>query len=340
MGGMVGLYSRAGMAGGAMGDVVHGGRLRQARQRYPGAPEPFVDLSTGINPDAYPFTALAAEVFRRLPEPEAVLALEAAAAAAYGVVDAGMVVAAPGTQALIQLLPLVVPQRRVVVVGPTYGEHAAAWRAGGAEVVAAGALEGAAGVVCNPNNPDGRRHDPAWLAARAADMDLLVVDEAFADFELGASLAGWMPLAGLVVLRSFGKTYGLAGVRLGFALAEPGLAGRLRVALGPWAVSGPAVAIGTEALGDMAWRDRAGAAARAAAARLDGVLQRAGMQVVGGTALFRLVEAGDAGAMAERLGRQGILVRAFDYAPGWLRFGLPGREEEWARLEGGLAARG
>jgi cobalamin biosynthetic protein CobC len=147
-----------------------------------------------------------------------------------------------------------------------------------------------------PRGPGCRRRcAPGDLAALATELarkgGVLVVDEAFADLEgTGVSVAPLLPHPGLVVLRSFGKTYGLAGVRLGFLLASPALAGRVRMALGPWAVSGPAVAVGTRALGDLAWREQAAARLAADAARLDGVLRAAGLRPVGGTRLFRLFE--------------------------------------------------
>jgi len=134
------------------------------------------------------------------------------------------------------------------------------------------------------------------------------------------------------VLRSLSKTYGLGGMRLGFALAAPEIAASIRAALGPWPVSGPAIAIGAAALADDAWRDRAKARLNADVARLDGLLQKAGLEVLGGTRLFRLAETPEASELFSRLGSAGILVRQFDYAPNWLRFGLPGGEDEWERL--------
>ena len=309
--------------------ISHGGRLEAARHRWPGAPEPWIDLSTGINPDAYPFEPPPAEAWTRLPEPEQVAALEAAAARAYGLKDPTMAVAAPGTQALIQLLPRLLPQARITIDGPTYAEHEAAWAASGATI----APDAPARVLCNPNNPDGRRHDPATLHADR----LLVVDEAYADFEPGLSLAPHLPRPGVVVLRSFGKAYGLAGLRLGFALCERALATRLREALGPWAIGGPAIAIGRAALLDHAWRVQAAGRANAAAARLARLLAASGLTVLGGTSLFQLGQTPHAAARYDRLGQAGMLVRRFDRAPTWLRFGLPPNDPGWARLQTALA---
>jgi cobalamin biosynthetic protein CobC len=325
--------------------MLHGGSLLAARRLFPGAPEPIIDLSTGINPYPWTMPELSPEVFTRLPEPADVQALEEAAAAAYGAADPALVAAAPGTQILISLLPRLFPLRSVAVASPTYTEHAAAWRAAGARVTELPVPDGTEAdglVLCNPNNPDGRRHAPELLLRRAdrlaARGGLLVVDEAFADLEPEPlSLAPFLPHPAVIVLRSFGKTYGLAGLRLGFALAAPDRAAAIRAALGPWAVSGPALAAGPAALRDHAWRDTAAARLQADAARLDRLLTDAGLAVVGGTSLFRLAEGEHAPLLFQRLGRAGILVRRFPERPAWLRFGVPGSAEAWDRLRRALA---
>ena len=313
--------------------------LAAAHALFPDAPLPFVDLSTGINPVAYKLAPLLDDAFTRLPDAEDEAALRRVAAAAYGVSDPDMVVAAPGTQILISLLPHLLAGRggRVAILSPTYGEHEAAWRAAGYDVTTISSAADLAGfdiaVLCNPNNPDGRLIDPASLLPHAG---LLIVDEAFADLEPpGFSAAGLLPRNDLLVLRSFGKSTGLAGVRLGFALAEPGLAARLRSALGPWAVSGPALAAGLQALADTEWRAATIARLDQDCARLDDLLHRAGMNKVGGTRLFRLYE-GEGDTLFHRLGRAGILVRRFSFQPRLLRFGLPGHTDEWRRLEAAL----
>ena len=262
--------------------------------------------------------------------------METLAAAAYGVSDAACVVAAPGTQALIQHLPQLMTAESVTVLGPTYNEHAESWRRAGlsvSETSDAAALRSAeVAVLCNPNNPDGARHAPEALFAIGRHTRLLVVDEAFADLEPEPlSLAPHMPLPSVVVLRSFGKTYGLAGLRLGFAITDPQLAAKLRALLGPWAVSGRAIVAGSAALADEAWRSAVRERLEQDVARLDRLLAASGLEVRGGTLLFRLAE-GDPGT-AERLGQAGILVRAFPFAPTWFRFGIPGGEETWERLQ-------
>jgi cobalamin biosynthetic protein CobC len=315
--------------------LPHGGGLGEVMRRFPDAPRPWLDLSTGINPVPYPVGALPGETWARLPAREDERALLAAAATRYGVPDPATIVAAPGTQALIQLLPRLVPRSRVAVLGPTYEEHEACWARHGHEVRVVGDAAGANGadiiVAVNPNNPSGALRKDFGKASR-----LLVVDEAFIDFEpRGASLASDLPDR-TVVLRSFGKTYGLAGVRLGFAIAQRDLADRLRTELGPWAVAGPALELGRRALGDGAWLEAARERLAKDSARLDGVLRDAGFELIGGTLLFRLVRHPSAAAFVQRLGQHGIHVRAFADRPNELRFGLPGDDAAFGRLAAAL----
>ena len=319
--------------------VAHGGDLGQIRRRFPDAPLPWIDLSTGINPVAYPLAAPPSEAWSRLPTRAAGQALVAAAARRYGVRDPATVVAAPGTQALIQLLPRLVPASRVAVVGPTYAEHALCWQRGGHEVAVVPDLAAAAGadvvIVVNPDNPTGRLLPPQALSA--ANTSLLIVDEAFIDLlPRAVSLAGNLP-ANAVVLRSFGKTYGLAGVRLGFAVAPLRFAQHLGKELGPWAVSGPALEIGRVALDDEAWLKAAAKRLAADQEKLDALLLAAGFTILGGTPLFRLGEHPEATRLVDALGRQGIHVRAFADRPTWLRFGLPANEGEFRRLATALS---
>jgi cobalamin biosynthesis protein CobC len=327
--------------------TYHGGALEVAHRLAPAAPKPWIDLSTGINPHAYPLPDLALELWSRLPDSGALAKLEATAADRYGA-KAESVVAGPGSQALIHALSCIAPRGAVGVLGPTYGGHTAAFAAAGARVIETARLEdmGAldVAIIVNPNNPDGRitrRADLLELHERLQPRDgMLIVDEAFADFD-GAdeSLSSALPASGAVVLRSFGKSYGLAGLRLGFALASPDVGRSLRAALGPWPVSGPAIAIGTRALADPAWadamRDRLGEDAE----RLDALLEGNGWRILGGTRLFRLAARDDARCAFKRLLMAGVLTRPFAGAPDRLRFGMPGNEPEWARLAAALAGR-
>ena len=278
----------------------HGGDLGAARRRFPGAPQPFIDLSTGINPRPFKLPNLPAELFARLPEAGALAELAVVAARAYGAPSAACVVPAPGTQILLPLVAGLVPAGRAAVVVPSYPEHARAAALAGHRLEAVRDIADCGDadlvIVGNPNNPDGRLFDRASLIALADILrtrgGVLVVDEAFMDVgPPGASLGPDVLRANVVVLRSFGKFFGLAGLRLGFALAAPALAARLAAMLGPWAVSGPALAVGTKALADAAWIEWTRRELAHEAQRLDTLLTGAGLVVVGGTSLFRLARA-------------------------------------------------
>ncbi|KFC62139.1 putative threonine-phosphate decarboxylase [Bosea sp. LC85] len=328
----------------AAGKVWHGGDLAQAKALFPEAPEPWIDLSTGINPIPYPVPELPLSLWQRLPGGRDEAALLAAARAAYRVPETAGVVAAPGTQILIELLPRLASIGPVAVIGPTYAEHALAWRKAGMNVRETATLaetgDASAVVLVNPNNPDGRMVQRAQLTAIARDLagrgGLLVVDEAFIDFMPEASLIPELPPATLI-LRSFGKTYGLAGLRLGFAIGEACLTEALRAALGPWAVAGPALHIGAQALSDTAWLAATSDARTCDAARLDALLGTHGA-IVGGTSLFRLLATPNAPALFAHLGRNGIYARRFQNNASWLRLGLPGDEPSWQRLAAALAS--
>lgn len=330
--------------------IAHGGNLDDARARY-GTPEAgWLDLSTGINPHPYPLPELPRSLWTALPQAAGEAALTRAAAHAYAAPSPATVVPAPGTQALIQVLPRVLGHDRAAVVGPTYGEYAPAWRAAGAEVREVGdaadglsALEGAsrpALVLCNPNNPDGRTWPPEALVELAGQLaragGTLVVDEAFADVRPEVSVAPAADRPGLVVLRSFGKFFGLAGLRLGFAVCNSSHAASIGRALGPWSVPGPALEVGRAALADAAWQTAMRARLAADAERLGALLTAAGLDTLGGTALYQLAAHPDAAGWHDRLARQGIWVRAFQRQPTWLRFGLPGAEAGWRALAAAL----
>ena len=329
----------------AVAPLTHGGDLDAARRLFPGAPEPFLDLSTGINPHPYPIPPLPSELFTRLPEPADLARLICCAAAAYGAPSETNVVPAPGSQVLMTLIAGLVPPGRALVLGPTYAEHARAASLAGHEAVTVPDLESLShadlAIVVNPNNPDGRVLGRAELLAVAGRQrkhgGLLVVDEAFMEVGPRAeSLVADAEAANVIVLRSFGKFFGLAGLRLSFALAPKVLAAQLRAGLGPWPLSGQALAIGALALSDQIWRQDTRQSLGKAARRLDRLLEGAALEKIGGTSLFSLVRSDTAQRVFDRLGQAGIFVRRFDEQPDWLRFGLPGDEPEWQRLEAAL----
>lgn len=314
--------------------IPHGGRLAQAQAEHPSAPRPWLDLSTGINPEGWRRGRPSLGELTRLPDPADTAALEAVASRAFGV-PPDWVVAVAGAESGLRLLPDLLQLDRVAIASPTYGSHADAWRRAGVEVVEVprGRLfqtvaEGF--VVVNPNNPDGSSIAGRALV-EAAGGRWLILDESFVEVMPDLSAAA-LATGRTIVLRSFGKFFGLAGVRLGFIVCDPELAECVRRRIGDWPVSTDAVSMGRAAYADAAWAERTRASLNRGAARLDRMLLAAGLQTIGGTSLFRLARCEDASDRAHRLAGQGVLVRTFPHDPTLIRFGLPGRRN-WRRLE-------
>ena len=327
--------------------VEHGGALAAACRQFGGRPGEWLDLSTGINPNPVDLPEIDPRAWQRLPDDDLFEGAAAAAATYYGAAEGVVPLPVAGTQSVIQTLPALF-QGRVAVFGPTYEEYRFRFQRAGIPVdVISGTGEiheqHRLVIVVNPNNPDGRvlsRETITGIAAMLADRGgHIIVDEAFADCDDEQSvtaLAG--KLANLIVLRSFGKFFGLAGLRLGFLFASPRTVRRFRDEQGPWAVSGPALALATGILGNPALI----ASNRDAIARrregLGHLLERAGLKTAGGTQLFVLVEDNRAEEIHHLLCRRRILTRKFGHTPHWLRIGLcpdPAAEE---RLGAALAA--
>lgn len=281
-------------------------------------------------------------VWLRLPEEQD--GLERAARDYYGCAS---LLPVAGSQQAIQLLPSLRPPSAVGVLLPGYSEHPHAWASRNHQVrrVAATDVEEALEeldvlVLCNPNNPDGRMFTRsqllAWHEVLAARGGWLVVDEAFMDATPEWSLAQAVPRPGLIILRSLGKFFGLAGARVGFVLAETALIMQMREKLGPWTISGPSRWVASRALCDREWQLQTRLELSRAATRLGSLLTQAGLSPSGGTALFQYIQARDVDGIACRLARKGILVRRFSDLPA-VRFGLPGKEEQWKHLESSLS---
>lgn len=354
--------------------LEHGGRLRHAARQYGIAEADWLDLSTGINPHGWPVPVVPNEVWQRLPQDDDELQAAAQTyyfkpiskvkqggderttqtvqPARLGVSEEANAVspmkllAVAGSQAAIQALPMLRPPAQVAIVAPSYAEHAHAWQRHGHEVVnvpATEILQAAATVqvvvVVNPNNPTGEffsRDELLNLHAQlVAHGGWLVVDEAFIDASPEHSLASVCPRPGLIVLRSLGKFFGLAGARVGFVLAEETVLQSLAELLGPWSIAAPSRHVATLALRDTAWQNAAHKTLPLATQRLADLLDAHGLPPSGGSSLFQWVRCADAASVYEQLARQAVLTRRFN-VPDSLRFGLPRGEAQWARLDEAL----
>jgi cobalamin biosynthetic protein CobC len=319
--------------------TYHGGRIDLAMQRFPQAPQPWLDLSTGINAESWRLADALTVDLRALPSVAGLDALCRAAAAAFGA-PAVAIAAVPGTEIALRMLAAIglpAPFRHAVPGYRTHGAICAGATGFAIAAIDAVAAERGTVLLANPNNPDGRILPPARLLAVARTLarrgGVLVIDEAYADAVPEASVLPHLAAEDpVLVLRSFGKFFGLAGVRLGFVCGAAGLVARIAERAGSWPVSATALAYGAAAYRDAAWIAAMRARIAAAARALDDVLRAAGHDPVGDCPLFRMIRCADAEALFVRLARAGILTRPYDDAPDRLRIGLPGDAAALARL--------
>jgi cobalamin biosynthetic protein CobC len=303
----------------------HGGGLDAAIAQYGGTREEWLDLSTGINPQPYPLPKLTTDAWTALPDTAAFDQLIARARQFWDVPPQAAILPTPGASAAIAQLPRIQKTGTVAITGPTYNEHGASFRAAG---WALGQDDPDAIVAVHPNNPDGKIWNVGDLAA-----PFCIIDESFCDVMPEHSLIARAEQPGTVILKSFGKFWGLAGLRLGFVIGDPDIVNTLRETLGPWQVSGPALQIGAEALSDYQWAEETRARLTADSDRLDALMTTQGAVALGGTALFRLYEVADAKAAQAQLAQHKIWSRIFPYSDTWLRLGLPGDESDWSQFE-------
>ncbi|MEP1767917.1 MAG: threonine-phosphate decarboxylase [Sulfitobacter sp.] len=306
----------------------HGGGIDAAAQKFGGNRNDWIDLSTGINPVPYPIGTIDDNAWAALPDQAAQTNLIEAARQFWNVPEQVAILATPGASAPIAMIPRLQTAGRVHIAAPTYNEHAAAFTANGWQV-SNGPAD--AQVVVHPNNPDGR-----LFAASDLNAPLRIIDESFCDVMPDASLLSQTTRADTLVLKSFGKFWGLAGLRLGFVIGPPALVDQIAQMLGPWPVAGPALSIGARALKDPQWAEQTRLRLTADADRLDRLITAKDAKLIGGTSLFRLYEVDSAPAWQDRLAHHHIWSRSFPYNSKWLRLGLPA-PHQWLRIESALA---
>lgn len=307
----------------------HGGGVDAAVQKWGGQRSEWLDLSTGINPVSYPVGNISQAAWNDLPDQRAFAELESAARAFWNIPNDAAVLAANGASAVIARMPEVA-KAGAYIPEPTYNEHAAAFRQMGRSVSPTD-KDLSTHIYVHPNNPDGRLVDGSIFEARG----LTVIDESFCDVTPERSLISHCAQPGVLVLKSFGKFWGLAGLRLGFVIGDPELVEPLRERLGPWSVSGPALEIGTRALRDLGWAEQTRERLSNDAARLDAFMISKGASVVGGTTLFRLYETERATDWQDKLAQGKVLSRIFPYSERWVRLGIP-HPDRWGQLEAAL----
>lgn len=310
----------------------HGGGLDDAILKYGGNRTNWLDLSTGINPIPYPIPKVPNHFWHSLPDSQAQSALLSAARKFWKVPNGANIIASSGVSQLIAMLPSLLPVNCVEIIGPTYNEHAAAFQSSGWTVGQTGSVR----VIVHPNNPDGNQHVISKQDAK--NTDLMIIDESFCDVTPDETLINLTDQNNVIVLKGLGKFWGLAGLRLGFAVAAPGLIKKITDRVGPWAISGPAQFIGQAALTDNSWIIKTRSRLREDSLRLDNLMIEYGNKPLGGTDLFRLYEVKNATKIQNTLAKKFIWTRIFSYSSNWLRLGIPGTEAQWAQLINALEA--
>lgn len=318
--------------------LEHGGQLLKAAQYYGIPPEDWLDLSTGINPLPYTPPVIPLEVWQRLPQAQD--GLLQAAARFYGSEN---LLPMAGSQTAIQLLPRLRKHARVGVLNPAYAEHAHAWRSNGHEVIdlSPADIEKLPDqldvlILVQPNNPTGHLFSleqmQKWHEELRTRLGWLIIDEAFIEAAGQPSMVQREMPEGLIILRSLGKFFGLAGARVGFVFAQSAFLHIMQEALGPWNISAPSRFVATAALKDQHWQETTHIRLKQDGLRLAKMLQQANLPPAGGCSLFQWICHEQAALIHAKLAQRGILTRLLNH-PHSLRLGLPGLEPEWQRLE-------
>lgn len=324
--------------------IFHGGGLDAAVKKYGGEKTEWLDLSTGINPNPYPVYGVDPLAWNKLPDINAMAILTNAARNYYRIGDGLELCAANGTQAIIEILPIAFACKRVGILSPTYNEHAYVWKKSGSEVfeITRGEplpVDLDALVIVHPNNPDASVIEKSEFLEYSESLKksngIMIVDEAFCDTTPEKSIVTDLP-ENVVVLKSFGKFFGLAGLRLGFAIANPLLLGRIRKYIGIWSVSGPALQIGARAYADTNWINYAITALKVLSSKQAGILKNVGFKIEGVNPLFCYVSHKNASSIHDLLAERQILIRPFVRDNTKLRFGICANNKQMERLEATL----
>lgn len=305
----------------------HGGQLIKASQKYGIPLEDWLDLSTGINPVSYPVKNIPASVLNQLPENDD--RLIHAAKAYYKTQN---VLTVSGSQWAIEQLPFLFPISRVGVINPSYYEHALQWQKAGHQIIEI--IEGEVDnclsdidilIIINPNNPTGKFFSKkqllSWHDSLQKKGGTLIIDEAFMDITPNKSLVSDNMLESLIILRSIGKFFGLAGIRIGFVIAEPKFLLRLKKCQGLWAISNTSAWIAEQALRDLVWQKKMRLQLPVMRKKTVKWLESIGLRVSCATDLFIYVQTEEAEKIYLSLAKLGVLVRYFE-EDNSLRFGL------------------
>jgi len=347
--------------------IIHGGQLSKVAKQF-GIPEQeWLDLSTGIAPFSYAIPAISEKIWQDLPTISPSLIR-----AAQQYYQAKFCWPVAGSQQLIEKLPSLWNDKNSAIesgkkqhaylpkVG--YKEHQRAWSLAGYQIhfyqdaLPDNIEKNSIVVVINPNNPLTDTFSIQQLTQLKAHCQqqkaLLIIDEAFADifpseFSFVPHLTNYNENNNdsandnenesddLIVLRSFGKFFGLAGIRIGFACTTEIWRDIIKESIGPWSINGPALFIAEQALQDTQWQIEQSLRLEKYSKKLQELLKlHLPNASIKANALFITVFLDNAASVYEKLCQQGVYVRLTDEQNA-LRFGV-GNDQQLLHLTGVL----
>ena len=309
----------------------HGGDLDKAINKYGGKKEQWIDLSTGINPNSYPHSDINIKEFRNLPSKTDILKLNEIAKISFQ--TNASVSSLMGAQAAINILPVLFPIGNITILEPTYNEYNKVFSDFSRNIITVRTLHelknSQIAILCNPNNPDGRLYSNEDLIELSKNVQVLIVDESFIDQYPENSLSTKInnQTNNIIILRSFGKFFGLAGLRLGFTITGKKLDKKIKDLIGPWPISSITSIIASKALCDNVWKENTIKYLQENSRLIDSLTSKLKWEIVGGTNLFRLYKTPNASIAQDKLAKLKVWTRRFSYSPYWIRLGIPSKKE-------------
>ena len=324
-------------------DDKHGGDLSDA-VRVNRKIKKWIDLSTGINPNAYNDFNIDKTVYSHLPSGNQLAELMSIARGYYNLNQEIKICAYQGAQGVINILPNIVNKNihdTIQILTPTYTEHYRVWNDHGFKIRLVTNIENELDpsipfVLVNPNNPDGKLFQPKyleelWERIRKAG-GFLILDESFMDGTPDMSFRFDNCRDNVIVIRSFGKFFGLPGLRLGFVYGDNHYINKVSSLVGPWPISSSSLLIARKAMLDTVWISATITDLKMKSTALSNFLHDQKLKTVGDCYFFKTIELDNASQMHKALANHGIWTRIFNYNQKWLRMGLTKNKFEFEYL--------
>ena len=308
----------------------HGGDIDNAIKKYGGNKDDWIDLSTGINPNHYPYKLINIRELQNLPYKNDIDNLNKLAKKYFQ--TTACVRAVSGAQGGINILPFLLPNKTVSILSPTYNEYQNVFSNSLKKIINVKNLselkKSQIAIICNPNNPDGKLYSNDNLLKISKSVEYLIIDESFIDQYPRKSLSHKLDdQTNILILRSFGKFFGLAGIRLGFLISNKEIDKKIQFLIGNWPISNVAINVASKALIDHVWIMNTISFLKEGSYFLDCLASEINWKVVGGTNLYRLYETPNAHDAQNKLANFKIWSRRFSYSKKWIRLGIPRKKD-------------